>query len=101
MVTLPSHSNNAYENMLKLVDQYPDERIEDILAIIIEGFILRFDKIILDFSQDASETETRASSVRRLSLLEREIFDLHRQQKLDYLAWKTQVKEAVNYDMID
>lgn len=78
VVTLANHSNYLYENMLRLIELYPEERIEDILTVIIEGLILRFNKIILDYSKDSGETETHSSSVRRLSLLEREIFDLYR-----------------------
>ena len=78
VVTYGNHTNYMYEVVLKLIELYPDEKIDDILAVFIDALRDRFDKIIIDHSQDASQTEARSASIKRLSHLEREIFDLHR-----------------------
>ena len=79
-----NHTNYIFEVVLKLIELYPDEKIDDILAVFIQGLCYRFDKIILDHSQDTGQSENRSASIKRLSHLEREIFDLHRQQKIAF-----------------
>ena len=49
------------------------------MTVYINALIDRFDKIILDHCSDAREAQEMSTSTKRLSALEREIFDLHRQ----------------------
>ena len=39
VVTMPNHSVYVYELVLKLIELYPEERIEDILTVFIDGLI--------------------------------------------------------------
>ena len=55
VVTMPNHSSYIYEVVLKLIELYPEEKVEDIMTIFINSFIERFDKIILDHCSDARE----------------------------------------------
>ena len=79
VVTLPNHSIYIFEVILKLIELYPEVKVGDIMTVFINAFIDRFDKIILDHCSDAREAQEMSTSTKRLSALEREIFDLHRQ----------------------
>jgi len=89
VVTMRNHSLYIYEVVLKLIELYPNERIEDIMTVFIEAFIDRFSKITLDHSTNAQASHVSAAT-KKLSNLEKEIFELHRAQKLDFIQYKTQ-----------
>ncbi len=64
-------------------------------------FVDRFIKIIVDYSNqtstDIAQAEDFSSSVaKKLTNLEREIFDLHRRQKGKFLLWKNRQGHAID-----
>ncbi len=105
-----------FEIMLKLCQLYPDETASETTGIFIEAFIQRFVKITLDIAQNqtittegelggqmAASSDQFSSSIKRLTPLEKEIFDLHRNQKLNISNWRRRQNHSVefNYDLMD
>jgi len=50
VVTMRTQSPYLYEVILKLCEDFPTETAGEALGVFIEAFIIRFKKIILDFS---------------------------------------------------
>ena len=48
------------------------------MKIFIKAFEVRFKDIILDYGTNSLESEGTNASTRRMSILEREIFDMHK-----------------------
>ena len=79
--------------MLKLCELYPDDTALETTGVFIQAFIQRFTKITLDIAQnltiqtstsDEQSGQTTANSdqfstaIKRLTAVEKEIFDMHR-----------------------
>ena len=103
VVTMSSHCPYIYEVAFKLVELFPEENMGAIMEIFQAAFVQRFSRIILDYSTNARESDTQSQATRRLSLLERELFELHKNQKLRFMSWndKTTLQVQVNYDFVD
>ena len=107
--------------MLKLCELYPDETVFVTTEVFIRAFITRFSKITLEIAQNqviqgsagggesefggqmAASNDQFSTAVKRLTLLEKEIFDAHRSSKLRLSNWKRRQNHSVefNYDLMD
>ena len=87
VVTMSTHSPYIYELTMKLVQLYPAISQAEIMELFQQGFIDRFHKMILDHSTNAHEHDQQNQIVRKLSNLERELFELHKRQKMRHNAW--------------
>lgn len=62
-------------------------------------------QVVLDEKDDAAQIQTDqfSTQIKRLTLLEKEIFDLHRQQKLRQSNWRRRQNLSVefNYELMD
>ena len=86
-MTMTTHCPYIYEVAFKLVELFPEENMGAIMEIFQAAFIQRFGRIILDYSTNARESDTQSQATRRLSILERELFELHKNQKLRFMSW--------------
>ena len=100
---MAKYSLYIYEVTLKLVELFPVENVADIMEIFIKAYIRRFNEIILDHSTNARESDTQSQATKRLSLLERELFEMHKSQRLKFMSWvnKKTLQVQVNYDFMD
>jgi len=89
VVSMHTQSPYIFEIMLKLCALYPDETAIETTDVFIKAFIERFSQITLDFSLSQTVTGVNqgtntasadqfTTAIKRLTLLEREIFDLHK-----------------------
>ena len=103
VVTMGKYSMYIYEVTLKLVELFPVENVADIMDIFLKAYIKRFNEIILDHSTNARESDTQSQATKRLSMLERELFELHKNQRLKFMSWvnKKTLQVQVNYDFMD
>ena len=103
VVTMAKYSMYIYEVTLKLVELFPVENVADIMDIFLKAYIKRFNEIILDHSTNARESDTQSQATKRLSMLERELFELHKNQRLKFMSWvnKKTLQVQVNYDFMD
>lgn len=102
VVTMATHSPYIYEITMKLVQLYPEESQREVMEMFQGAFVERFSKLILDYSTNANEHDQQSQVTRKLSNLERELFELHKRQKMRINAWqnKTVSQVQVNYDFV-
>jgi len=100
---MATHSHYIYELTCKLVQLYPEASQHEIMELFQEAFKERFCKLILDHSTNANENDQQSQITRKLSNLERELFEIHKRQKMRNTAWqnKTVAQVQVNYDFLD
>lgn len=84
---MATHSSYIYELTLKLVQLYPDESQREIMELFQQAFVDRFSKLIIDFSTNAHENDQQNQILRKLSNLEKELFEIHKRQKMRINAW--------------
>ena len=62
-------------------------------------------QVVLDEKDDSAQVQTDqfSTQIKRLTFLEKEIFDLHRQQKLRQSNWRRRQNLSVefNYELMD
>lgn len=108
VVNFRKQSPSIYENLLKLSLHLSDDEVIDYVKKYQEAFIQRFTKSIVDLA-DSSEVamgqhEQFSQDLKRLSNLEREIFDQHRRsrQSFNHFKGRNSVHQVeTNENMID
>ena len=88
VVSLRIMSPYVYENAIKLAENMTEDKAEEAMRIYQQVFIERFTKLIIEHSNNASQTEQFSGVTKKFTILEKEIFDLHKKQKLRFQAWK-------------
>ena len=84
---MATHSLYIYELAIKLVQLSPEQNQAEIIAIFQKAFIERFSKLIVDYSTNVNENDQQSHIHRKLSNLERELFEIHKRQKVRMTAW--------------
>ena len=103
VVTLRSQSAYIYENVNRMCEQIQDTGyVEESLKIFQKVFLDRFFALVLDHSNNSTKTEQFSQVLRKLSNLERELFENNKRQKLSFQQWKNREGRAVeiNKDFI-
>ena len=108
VVNFRKQSPSIYENILKLSLHLSDEEVVDYLKKYQTAFIERFTNSIVDLA-DSAEMSLGANSqfsqdLKRLSNLEREIFEQHRRSRHSFNRFKGRTsyhQVETNEDMID
>ncbi len=93
VVTMRSMSPYLFEVVLKICENLGDEQAKEAISIYLQVFIDRFAKLVVDHSNQTSSGLAQAedfSSViaKKLTNVEREIYDVHRRQKGKFIMWK-------------
>jgi hypothetical protein len=93
VVNFRSQSCNIYENTLKLCSYYDEEAVSEFLNQYRDAFIARFTKLIYDLadSTEMQQNDQFTHDLKRMSNLEREIFDLHKRQRIAFNNFKNKV----------
>ena len=85
VVTLRSQSAYIYENVNRMCEQIQDTGyVEESLKIFQKVFLDRFFSLVLDHSNNSTKTEQFSQVLRKLSNLERELFENNKRQKLSF-----------------
>ena len=98
-------SNDLYKNATKVGHYLRDELTPEFLEAIRDAFVERSLRLIVD-KADSAEISTNdqfTHDIQKLDNLERELFDIHRRQKLRFLSKKQAgVRQVeINLDMMD
>ena len=93
VVTMRSMSPYIYEATVKLCENMNEEQAKEAIELYQGVFVERFAKLIIDHSNQTMEglaqSEDFSSVVaKKLTNIEREIFDIHRRQKSKFTTWK-------------
>ena len=91
---------------MKLCSYFDEEAAQQFLIQYRDSFIDRFIKVIYDMadSTEMQQNDQFTQDLKRLSNLEREIFDLHKRQRILFSNFKNKVctkQVDVNYDLMD
>ena len=80
VVNLRSHSSFLYENLLKLSSHLPSDSIYSYITKYQECFIDRFCRLMLEMadSQEVLNNDQFATDMKRMTNLEREVFEIHK-----------------------
>ena len=104
VVNLRNHSETIYENILKLCSHLGEDHVHTFITRYQQTFIERFTKLIIDLadSTEVQQNDQFTHDLKRLSNLERELFDMHKRQRIAFQVFKNKTKQVdVNYDMMD
>ena len=107
VVNLRTQSPHIYENILKLCAHLSSEHVYKYIAGYQRVFIDRFCKHVIemaDTSEILQNQEQFSTDLKRMSDLEREVFEMHKRQRLMFSMHrnKTQNRQVtVNYDIMD
>ena len=93
VVTMRQMSPYIYEAVIKLCESMNEEHAKESIELYLSVFIERFAKLIIDHSNQTSEGLAQAEDfsgliAKKLTNLERELFDAHRKQKAKFIQWK-------------
>lgn len=88
VVSLRLMSPYVYENAIKMAENMTEDKAEEAMKIYQQVFIERFTKLIIEHSNNANQTEQFSGVTKKFTNLEKEIFDLHKKQKLRFQTWK-------------
>lgn len=92
VVNFRTQSASIYENILKLCIHLSDEDVVSFIGQFQTSFIERFSKIIIDMADSAAvqqvQNEGFTNDLKRLSNLEREIFEQHRRSRVMFTQFK-------------
>ncbi|CDW84865.1 UNKNOWN [Stylonychia lemnae] len=102
VVTMRQQSPYIYENVTKICEYMAESDVKDTLVVYLNVFIERFGKLVIDYSNNSNQTEQFSGVQKKLTNLERELFDTHKKQKLMFQAWKNREGPSVevNTDFI-
>lgn len=83
VVTMRSQSPYIYENVNRMCEFLQETNlVEDIMKIYQKVFLDRFFSLVLDHSNNSTKTEQFSQVLRKLTNLERELFESNKRQKL-------------------
>ena len=90
VVNLRSQSAYLYENMLKLCSHLSEEHVYDYITKYQRAFIERFAKLIIEMADSAevNQNDQLTTDMKRMTNIEREMFDLHKRQKVSFSVHK-------------
>jgi len=95
VVTMRQHSPYVYENVSKICEYLAESDVKETLTLYLDVFIERFSKLVIDYSNNSNQTEQFSGVQKKLTNLERELFDTHKKQKLMFQAWKNREGPSV------
>jgi hypothetical protein len=86
VVNLRSQSPTLYENLLKMCSHLSEENVYAYITKYQSAFIDRFAKLILEMadSTEMQQNDQFTSDLKRMTNLERELFDLHKRQRVAF-----------------
>ena len=87
VVTMRQSSPYLYENAIKISENMAEDQAEEAMSIYLEVFIDRFAKLIIDQS-NSTQAEQFSGVTKKLTNIERELFELHKKQKIKFHNWK-------------
>jgi hypothetical protein len=86
VVNLRNQSFSLYESVLKLCSHMSEEHIYEFVTKYQRAFIQRFGRLVIEMA-DSTETqhnEAFTTDMKRMTNLERELFDLHKRQRVSF-----------------
>ena len=94
VVNLRNHSATIYENILKLCSHLGEDHVHTFITRYQETFIDRFTRLIIDLadSTEVQQNDQFTHDLKRLANLEREIFDMHKRQRISFQVYKNKTK---------
>mmetsp|Transcript_6663 Transcript_6663/g.10711 ORF Transcript_6663/g.10711 Transcript_6663/m.10711 type:complete len:139 (-) Transcript_6663:34-450(-) len=106
VINLRNYSPNAYKTVLKMGLYLQEESMLEIMRGFQNGFIDRFLRLVLDMadSTEITKSDQFASDIKKLDNIERELFDLHRKTKFNFIQHKNRIRSRqieVNFDLMD
>ena len=101
VVTMRSMSPYLFEVVVKICQNLGEEQAKEAIQLYMQVFIDRFSHMVVDHSNQTAagiaQAEDFSSSVaKKLTNLEREVFDLHRRQKGKFILWKNRQGLAID-----
>ena len=81
--------------MSKLAEFLEGNQKENAINIYIEVFKERFNKLVIDQANNPYQTEQISNNLKKLSNLEKELFDIHKKQRTREQKWKNKTLLAV------
>jgi hypothetical protein len=87
---------------MKICAFVTEEEAKECMTIYQKAFIQRFTKMVYEYSNNSTDTEQFTINIKRLTHLERELFDLQKTQRTYFSVWKNKEgpKVEFNKDMI-
>ena len=89
-----------YEAVIKLCECMSEEQAKEAIELYQKVFVDRFGNLILDHSNQTAEALAQAEDfsglvAKKLTNVEREIFDAHKKQKQKFQTWKNREGPAI------
>ena len=84
-------SHHIYENILRICSYLSEDFVHSYIEIYRTAFIERFVKSVIEMadSTEVSQTDQFSADLKRFSEIEREIYDLHRKQRIAFSMHKS------------
>ena len=100
VVTMRAMSPYIYEAVIKISEGMIQTSAREALELYQAVFVSRFSKLIIDHSNQTEEGLAQAEDfsgtlAKKMTNLEKEIFDMHRKQKGRFQAWKNREGAAI------
>eukprot|EP00347_Sterkiella_histriomuscorum_P003072 403365697 len=103
VVSMRQQSPYIYENVNKICEYIDEESSKRAMELYQATFVERFAKLVIDYSNNSNQTEQFTGVLKKLTNLERELFDTHKKQKISIFNWKNRIVSSVevNQDFIN
>ena len=103
VVSMRQMSPYIFENTIKMSENMSEVNSEEALTLYQQVFIDRFSNIVIDFSNNSNQTEQFSGVTKKLTLLEKELFEFNKKQKIKFQTWKNKDGPSieVNNDFIN
>ena len=82
-----------YEAVIKICESMSEEQAKEAVQLFQNVFVDRFSKLVVDQSNQTTQGLQQAEDfsgtmAKKLTNIEKELFDLHKKQKVKFLQWK-------------
>mmetsp|Transcript_27557 Transcript_27557/g.20698 ORF Transcript_27557/g.20698 Transcript_27557/m.20698 type:complete len:97 (+) Transcript_27557:334-624(+) len=88
VLTFPQYSSYLFENVTKISHYLSEEDSKEALSAYLTAFIERFTQLIVNHSNDSANAEQFTVLQKKLTFLEKELFNERKRQLNKFQAWK-------------
>lgn len=102
VVTMTLQSPYLFENVMKICEYLTEEDAKEAMGVYQKAFLERFTNMIIDYSNCANNQEQFSTIQKKLTNVERELFEQQKRQRVNFGRWKNQdgPKVEFNSDMV-